>query len=56
MSEKDKKREKLESLIDKWSAEFDKSWIRRRIDGADQKVDYDEQIIVLLQHNHNAKE
>jgi hypothetical protein len=46
----------LESLLDKWSAEFDKSEVKSRIDGADQKVDYDEQITVLLQHNHNAKE
>jgi hypothetical protein len=31
MSEKDKKREKLESLLDKWSAEFDKSEINIRL-------------------------
>jgi len=48
MSEKDKKREKLESLLDQWSAEFDKSEVKSRIDGADQKVEDDEQIRVLL--------
>ncbi len=55
MSERGKNREKLESLLDKWNAEFDKLEAKIRKAGADPKVYYDEQITVLRQHNHNAK-
>jgi hypothetical protein len=54
MSERGKNREKLESLLDKWNAEFDKLEAKIRA-SADPKVYYDEQITVLRQHNHNAK-
>jgi len=53
---KEIKREKLESLLNNWNAEFDKLEVKIRMAGADPKVDYDEQITVLRQHNHNAKD
>jgi len=55
MSERDKNREKLESLLDNWNAEFDKLEVRIRLAGADPKVDYDEVITELRQHRYKAK-
>jgi len=55
MSERDKNREKLESMLDKWNAEFDKLEVNIRLSGEDPKVDYDEVITALRQHRHKAK-
>jgi len=55
MSESDKYREKLKSLLDKWIAEFDKLEEKIRKAGEDPKVDYDEQITALRQHRYKAK-
>jgi len=50
MSEKDKHREQLESMIDNWNAEFDQLEVRIRLSGADPRIDYDEVITALRQH------
>jgi len=55
MSESDKYREKLKSLLDKWIAEFDKLEAKIRKADADPKIDYDEQITALRQHRYKAK-
>ncbi len=53
MSERDKHREKLESILAKWNADFDKLDARIRNSGADPKVYYDEVITGLRQHHYN---
>jgi len=55
MSESDKNREKLESMLDIWNAEFDKLEVNIRLAGADPKVDYDEVITALRHHRYKAK-
>jgi uncharacterized protein YdcH (DUF465 family) len=50
MSESDKYREKLKSLLDKWIAEFDELEAKIRNACANPKVDPDEEITALRQH------
>jgi len=54
MSETDKNREQLESMLAKWNADFDKLEARIRSSGADPKDDYDEVITVLRQHSYKT--
>jgi len=50
MSEKDKYKEKIKPLLDRWNAEFDQLEAKIRKCGADSMLDFDEVIIALRQH------
>lgn len=50
MSEKDKYKEKIKPLLDRWNAEFDQLEAKIRKCGADSMLDFDEVIIALRQN------
>ncbi len=54
MNEIDKNREKLESMLVNWIADFDKLDARIRNEVADPNGDYDEVIAALRQHRYNV--
>jgi len=54
MSERDKNREKFESMIANWNADFDKLDARLRIADTDPTDDYDEVITALRQYRYKA--
>lgn len=54
MGERDKYREKLESLLDDWNADFDKLDAMSRHAGGDSKYEWDEVITGLRQHRFAA--
>ena len=50
MQGRDRYKEKLDSLLDNWNADFDKLEAKLRNAGADPTADYDDVITALRRH------